>query len=119
MSTVSNNSERETNHSTDNEDNPNEERKNETPNCTYWVRHDAREFLTDPNGEIVNLARLTAYAEYGDEIHDKQIHHEIPLLKIDAPGFLKPLDGKEHEKFHARNPDSVEADGFSLLRTGE
>lgn len=90
-----------------------------TPKCTYWVREDdGREFITDPNGDIVNLARLTAYAEYGEEIHDAHAHHEIPLLKIDAPAFLDVLREEEHGRFHGEDPDPVEMDGFPVLRPG-
>jgi len=84
--------------------------------CTYWVRSDGREFFTDPNGDIVNLARLTAYAEYGEEIVDAQVHHEIPALKIDAPAFLDALSAKEHGEFHGSSPEYEEVDGFPLLR---
>jgi hypothetical protein len=87
-------------------------------NCTYWVRHDGREFITDPNGDVVNLARLTAYAEYGDDIHDGQAHHEMPLLKIDAPAFLDVLGKEEHGRFHFQGPEPVEKDGFPVLRAG-
>ena len=94
----------------------NNESDNQSRKCTYWVRDDWRDFITDPNGEIVNLARLTAYAEYGEDIHEAQAHHEIPLLKIDAPAFLDALDKEEHGEFHAQDPDPVEVDGFPLLR---
>jgi hypothetical protein len=86
------------------------------PSCTYWVRDDGREFITDPNGDVVNLARLTAYAEHGDDIHEVQAHHEIPLLKIDAPAFLDALTQEEHGAYHGQDPDPVEVDGFPLLR---
>lgn len=64
----------------------------------------------------MNLARLTAYAEYGDEIHEAQVHHEIPPAKIDAPRFLFPFSEEEHGRFHASNPEPLEVDGFPLLR---
>ena len=95
-----------------------DESNNQSRNCTYWVRHDGREFITDPNGEIVNLARLTAYAEYGEDIHEAQAHHEIPLLKIDAPAFLDALEKEKHGKFHGQGPEPVEKDGFPVLRAG-
>lgn len=83
--------------------------------CSYWVRHDGREFITDPNGEVVNLARLTAYAEYGDKIHEAEAHHRMPLLKIDAPRFIVPLTKEEHGKLHGRKPEPVEVDGFPMI----
>lgn len=87
---------------------------NNTRNCTYWVRDDAREFITDPNGEIVNLPRLTAYVEHGEAIHDTQAHHELPTLKIDAPRFIDALSQTEHGQL---NHDEVEeVDGFPLVR---
>lgn len=85
------------------------------PSCCYWVRDDHRDFITDPNGEVVNLARLTAYAEYGDEVHDKQVHHELPLAKVTAPAFLDPLSQEEHGQLH-RNGEPTEVDGIPLLR---
>jgi len=85
--------------------------------CTYWVRDDGREFITDPNGDVVNLARLTAYAEHGERIHEAQAHHKIPLLKIDAPGFIEPLSDGEHGRLHAQNPEPVEVDGFPMLES--
>jgi len=87
--------------------------------CTYWVRDDDRDFLTDPNGEIVNLARLTAYARYGDEIHGAHVHHEIPLYKIDAPAFLSPLSPEEHGRLHGQESDPVEIEGIPRLRADE
>lgn len=96
-------------------ENPNSDRNR---NCTYWVRDDGREFITDPNGEIVNLARLTAFAEYGEQIYDSHAHHEIPLVKVDAPEFLDALTPEEHGGFHGQNPEPVDVDGFPLLRPG-
>jgi hypothetical protein len=87
-----------------------------TSKCTYWVREDNRSFITDPNGDIVNLARLTAFAEYGRDIYGKQAHHEISKLKIDAPRFIGAVDSDEHGRFHGQNPDPVDVDGFPLLR---
>jgi hypothetical protein len=92
-----------------------EERETDGASCTYWVRDDGREFITDPNGDVVNLARLTAYAEHGERIHEAQAHHKIPLLKIDAPGFIEPLSDGEHGRLHAQNPEPVEVDGFPML----
>jgi len=83
--------------------------------CTYWIREDGREFITDPNGDVVNLARLTAYAEHGAAIHGAHAHHEIPLLKIDAPAFLGALPQEEHGRLHGGDPKPVEVDGFPLL----
>ena len=84
-------------------------------NCTYWTRKDAREFITDPNGEIVNLARLTLYAKSGKEIYDAQSHHQLPLLKIDAPAFLDALSQTEHGQLHRGGSDPVEVDGIPML----
>jgi hypothetical protein len=85
--------------------------------CTYWVRDDGREFITDPNGDVVNLARLTAYAEHGECIHKAQAHHKIPLLKIDAPKFIEPLPEDEHGWLHARSHDPADMDGFPMLES--
>ena len=95
-----------------------ESRDNTTngPKCIYWVRHDYREFITDPNGEIVNLARLTAYAEHGERIHSAQAHHEIPLRKINAPAFIDALTPEEHGRLHASGLKPVEVDGIPRLR---
>jgi len=87
---------------------------NSTAKCTYWVRHDGREFVTDPNSEILNLARLTAYAEHGQAIHDAQAHHEIPPLKIDAPRFIDALSNEEHGQLN--HDETEEVDGFPLVR---
>jgi len=87
-----------------------------TPSCTYWTRDDGRAFLTDPNGEVANIARLTAYAEYGEEIHDAQAYHEIDKYKIDAPRFLDAVSKKEHSEFHCQGPERIVIDGFQLLR---
>jgi len=85
--------------------------------CTYWVREDGREFITDPEGDVVNLARLTAYAEHGEAIHDAQAHHRIPALKIDAPAFLGALTQEEHGRLHGSNPEPVVVNGIPLLRS--
>ncbi|MBP1986047.1 hypothetical protein [Halolamina salifodinae] len=78
-----------------------------------------RYFLQDPaTGESVNVSRLTAYAEYGREIYQRDAHHEIPLLKVDAPKFLDALTRQEHTEYHKQEPDPVEVDGFPLLRAG-
>lgn len=91
---------------------------NSNRNCTYWVR-DGYEFITDPNDDVVNLARLTAYAEHGEEIHDCQAHHELPTLKITAPEFLAALSPTEHRQLHSFDSDPVEVDGIPLLRADE
>lgn len=92
------------------------DKTNSDRNCTYWVRDDAPEFITDPDGEIVNLARLTAYAEHGEQIHEAHAHHELPLLKIDAPRFLDALTPGDHGQLHGQNPEPVEVDGIPLVR---
>jgi len=91
---------------------------NSDRNCTYWVRDDGYEFITDPNEKILNLSRLTAYAEYGKEIHTADAHHELPALKIDAPAFLDAIPRGEHLRFHHSDPDVTEVDGIPLLRKG-
>lgn len=76
-----------------------------------------RYFLIDPEtGESLNVSRLTAYAEYGRKIYGRDAHHEIPLLKVDAPKFLDALTREEHTGYHKKQPDPVEVDGFPLLR---
>lgn len=87
---------------------------NSTRRCTYWVREDGREFVTDPNGKILNLARLTAYAEHGKAIHDADAHHELSTLKIDVPRFIHPLSKEEHGRLNHREFEKV--DGFPLVR---
>jgi len=85
----------------------------------YHFQQDGRYFLQDPaTGESVNVSRLTAYAEYGKQIHGRDAHHEIPLLKVDAPKFLDALTRQEHTKYHKQEPDPVEVDGFPVLRAG-
>lgn len=85
-------------------------------NCTYWIRDDGREYITDPNGEIVNLARLTAYAEYGEAIHDAHAHHELPSMKIDARKYLDALSPADHSEI---SHDEVQlVDGVPLVRAG-
>lgn len=78
-----------------------------------------RYFLEDPDtGEQINVSRLTAYAEFGEEIHERDAHHEIPLLKVDAPKFLDALTREEHTRYHKQNPDPVEQDGYPVFRAG-
>jgi len=80
-----------------------------------------RYFLYDPDSdETVNVSRLTAYAEHGKEVHGKDAHHEIPLLKIDAPRFIQPVTREEHTRYHqeGEGPVPVEVDGFPLLQVG-
>lgn len=83
-------------------------------NCTYWTRDDGRDFLTDPNGEIVNLSRLTAYADHGKAIHEAEAHHELPLRKINAPQFIEPLLSSEHHEVDHGEVEMV--DGIPLVR---
>jgi len=76
-----------------------------------------RYFLDDPaTGERLNVSRLTAYAEYGREIYDRDAHHEIPLLKVDASEFIDTLSREEHAEYHKKEPDPTDVDGFPLLR---
>lgn len=92
------------------------ETSNSNANCTYWTREDGRDFITDPNGEVVNLARLTAYAEHGEEINDAEAHHELSTLKVDAPAFLDAVPKSEHLGFHNSSPSISEIDGIPRLR---
>lgn len=90
------------------------------PSLKYHYQDGGRHFLEDPQtGEQLNIARLTAYAEYGDAIYDADAHHEIPILKIDAPRFIAPLDAAEHAAYHGEDPEPTEVDGFPLLREEE
>lgn len=89
---------------------------NRNANCTYWTRENGRDFITDPNGEIVNLARLTAYAEHGEKIHDAEAHHELPTFKVNAPGFIDAVPKCEHLRFHASGAPVSEIDGIPRLR---
>jgi hypothetical protein len=94
----------------------NDESNTKSRKCTYWVRDDDREFITDPNGDVVNLARLTAFAEYGEKIYDSHAHHEIPLLKVDAPEFIDAFGEEEHGELHRQNADPDIVDGIPRLR---
>lgn len=87
--------------------------------CSYSTRKDGRAILRDPDGKMLNIARLTAYAEHGEEVHRKSIHHEIPTRKIDIPEFLRPMSRAEHSGFHASDPDPVFVDEIPLLRPEE
>lgn len=87
--------------------------------CSYSTRKGGRAILRDPNGEMLNVARLTAYAEHGEEVHRKSIHHEIPTRKVDIPEFLRPMSRAEHSGFHANDPEPVFVDGIPLLRPEE
>jgi hypothetical protein len=79
-----------------------------------------RHYLIDPDtDERVSVSRLTAYAEYGKQIHARDAHHEIPLLKVDAPKFLDALTREEHTEYHKQEPDPVEVGGFPVLRAGQ
>ena len=78
-----------------------------------------RHYLIDPDtNERVSVSRLTAYAEYGKQIYGRDTHHEIPLLKVDAPKFLDALTREEHTQYHKQEPDPVEVGGFPVLRAG-
>lgn len=82
------------------------------------IQQGGRYFLKDPEtGESLNVSLLTAYAEYGRKIYDRDAHHEIPLLKVDAPKFLDALPREEHARYHRQEPDPVDVDGFPLFRT--
>ncbi len=88
-----------------------------TGRCSYSTRDNGRAILREPGGEILNIARLTAYAEYGREVYGAVIHHEIPGYKIDIPEFLCPMSRAGHSGFHARGPEPVVVDGIPLLRS--
>lgn len=84
--------------------------------CFHWFDGAGYEFVGDPTGDIVNIARLTAYAEYGDAIYDCHAHHELPELKITAPAFLAALPPTEHLQLNHGDREMV--DGFPLVRPG-
>jgi len=78
-----------------------------------------RHYLIDPDtNERVSVSRLTAYAEYGKQIYGRDTHHEIPLLKVDAPKFLDVLTKEEHGEYHRQDPGPTDVGGFPLLRVG-
>jgi hypothetical protein len=87
--------------------------------CSYSTRENGRALFREPGGEVLNVARLTAYAEHGEEIHEGIVHHEIPGYKVDIPEFLCPMSRAEHSGFHARDPEPVYVGGIPLLRPGE
>lgn len=92
--------------------------------CSYSTRDDTgRAILREPGGEMLNVARLTAYAEHGEKIHDVDgesvVHHEIPGYKVDIPEFLRPMSRAEHSEFHASDPEPLYVDGIPLLRPEE
>jgi hypothetical protein len=94
----------------------------ESSESSYFYSHfqqGGRHILIGAEGERVNVARLTSYAEYGEEVYGADVHHEIPLLKIDAPKFISPLSNEVHSRFHGSDPDPVDVDGFPLLRSEE
>lgn len=82
--------------------------------CTYWTQND-RDYFIDPDGDMLNLSRLTAYAEYGEKVHDAEVHHEIPAIKADVPEFLDPVPLRKHRQSHS-DPTIVEIDGIPRLR---
>lgn len=83
--------------------------------CSYSTRENGRALFREPGGEVLNVARLTAYAEHGKDIFDKVVHHEIPGYKIDIPEFLCPISRPEHTKFHKNDPEPVYEAGIPLL----
>jgi hypothetical protein len=91
--------------------------------CSYSTRENGRAIFREPGGEVLNVARLTAYAEHGEEIYDVDgqsvVHHEIPLYTIDIPEFLCPMSRAEHSGFHASEPEPIYVDGIPLLRPEE
>jgi len=95
---------------------------NSTSSRTDFKSHyqqGGRHYLIDTDTEEqVSVSRLTAYADYGKQIHERDAHHEIPLLKVDALRFLDALTREEHTEYHKQEPDPVEVDGFPLLRAG-
>jgi hypothetical protein len=68
---------------------------------------------------MLNVARLTAYVEHGEEIHEGVVHHKIPGYKMDIPEFLCPMSRAEHSGFHASDPEPVYVDGIPILRPEE
>jgi hypothetical protein len=88
--------------------------------CSYSTRENGRAIFREPGGEMLNVARLTAYAEYGEEVHEGVVvHHEIPGYKMDIPEFLYPMSRAEHSGFHATDPEPVYVGGIPLLRLRE
>jgi hypothetical protein len=78
-----------------------------------------RHYLVDPDtDEQVSISRLTAYAEYGELIHERVAHHEIPLLKIDAPKFLDAPTREDHTQYHRESPNPTEVGGYPVFRLG-
>ena len=82
--------------------------------CNYWTQDD-RDYFKEPGGEMLNLSRLTAYAEYGEKVHDAEVHHEIPAIKADVPEFLDPVPFGKHRQSHS-DLTIVEKDGIPRLR---
>ena len=85
--------------------------------CYYWTQDD-RDYIKEPGGDILNLSRLTAYAEYGESVHGADVHHELPAIKADVPEFLEPVAPEEHRQSHA-DPTIVETDGIARHRVGD
>jgi len=82
--------------------------------CTYWTQDD-RDYFIDPDGDMLNLSRLTAYAEHGRSVHDAEVHHELPPIKADIADFLDPVPSGKHRQSHS-DPTIVEEDGIPRLR---
>ena len=96
-----------------------ENRNDSSNDLKSQFQQGGRHYLIDPDtNERVSVSRLTAYAEYGTEIYGRDAHHEIPLLKVDAPKFLDALTREEHASYHGPQPDPVEVGGFPVLRAG-
>lgn len=84
--------------------------------CSFSTRDNGRTILREPGGEMLNVARLTAYVEHGEDIFGKDVHHEIPGYKVDIPEFLQPMSRSEHASYHGVNPEPELVDGVPLLR---
>jgi len=73
----------------------------------FWRDDRGRQYVSDSN-DIVPLAKLTAFAEYGDKVLEADhVHHaltanvgERPPIRVNAPEFLVPLDKSEHLSLH-------------------
>jgi len=93
----------------------------ESPANYLWTDSRGRQYVSDGN-EIVPLAKLTAYAEYGDDVlKADHVHHALaastgdgPPVRVNAPEFLLPLNSGEHQQLH-RDESWYFVDGIPLL----
>jgi hypothetical protein len=98
------------------------EQNDERNNSEIYHWQDRGRATVGDENNITRLARLTAYAEYGEEaLEADHVHHALAATELDddpirvnAPGFLIPLGEDEHRDLHA---DAVwrEDDGIPQL----